>query len=86
MACICQNPRHARQNSIARSDYIEFWLYICEGTEQIHLSITTIQEKRRYGKSFTDSLSESAYKETEFFKEIFTEYDKEKEHVKGDER
>ena len=28
-------PRHARQNSIATGDFIEFWLRICEGTEQI---------------------------------------------------
>ncbi len=28
-------PRHAHQNSIAKGDFIEFWLRICEGTEQI---------------------------------------------------
>ena len=28
-------PRHARQNSITKGDFIEFWLRICEGTEQI---------------------------------------------------
>ena len=27
--------RPARQNSIAKGDFIEFWLRICEGTEQI---------------------------------------------------
>ena len=30
-------PRHARQNSIAKGDFIEFWLRICEGTEQIRI-------------------------------------------------
>ena len=28
-------PRHARQNSITKGDFIEFWLRICEDTEQI---------------------------------------------------
>ena len=37
-------PRHARQNSITRGDFIEFWLRICEGTEQI---LATIQFRLR---------------------------------------
>ena len=28
-------PRHSRQNAITKGDFIEFWLRICEGTEQI---------------------------------------------------
>ena len=30
-------PRHVRQNSIARGDSVEFWLRICEGTEQMRI-------------------------------------------------
>ena len=32
-------PRHARQNSITKGDFIEFWIRVCEGTEQIRSKV-----------------------------------------------
>ena len=38
-------PRHTRQNSIAKGDFIKFWLRICEGTEQIPIVLFQRAEK-----------------------------------------
>ena len=46
-------PRHARQNSIAKGDFIEFWLRICEGTEQIR-KLFSGDGSMKFFHSFTD--------------------------------